>query len=92
MRYKMLIEYDGTAFFGWQKQDGQLSVQEVLEKALSVALRKPVELFCCGRTDTGVHALGQVAHFDTEEPLDCRKVLASVNALVRPHLVAVHQI
>jgi tRNA pseudouridine38-40 synthase len=60
------IEYDGTRFCGWARQPGLRTVQDELEAALGTALREPVELTVAGRTDTGVHALGQVASFDTE--------------------------
>ncbi len=92
MRYKLLIEYDGTSFVGWQRQQNRLSVQEVLEKALSVAIREKIEIQGSGRTDTGVHALGQVAHFDTTQSLDLYKLRESVNALVRPHPVSIKEI
>jgi tRNA pseudouridine38-40 synthase len=59
------IEYDGTAFRGWAKQPGQRTVQAELESALATVLREPVELTVAGRTDTGVHAEGQVASFTT---------------------------
>ena len=92
MRYKLLIEYDGTPFVGWQRQQDQLSVQEVLEKALSVAVREKIEIQGSGRTDTGVHALGQVAHFDTIQPVDLYKLRESINALVRPHPISIKEI
>lgn len=59
------IEYDGTHFRGWARQPGQRTVQGELETALATVLREPVELTVAGRTDTGVHALGQVASFET---------------------------
>jgi tRNA pseudouridine38-40 synthase len=59
------IEYDGTAYNGWQRQRTGLGVQERLEQALSEVADEPVEVTCAGRTDAGVHASGQVAHFDT---------------------------
>lgn len=59
------IEYDGTAYNGWQRQRTGLGVQERLEQALAKVADEPVEVTCAGRTDTGVHASGQVAHFDT---------------------------
>ena len=93
MRYKLIIEYDGTPFCGWQKQQGQQTVQEILEKAIKVALRqKDVELFGSGRTDTGVHALAQVAHFDSNKELDLYKFRESLNALVRPHPISVREV
>ncbi|MDF5159526.1 tRNA pseudouridine(38-40) synthase TruA, partial [Vibrio parahaemolyticus] len=58
-------EYNGTNYFGWQRQREVKSVQEELEKALSVVANHPVEVQCAGRTDAGVHGTGQVVHFDT---------------------------
>jgi len=92
LRYKLTIEYDGTPFCGWQRQQGQLTVQETLEEALKTALRQKVELVGSGRTDTGVHAIGQVAHFDTDISVDTYKLRESLNALVRPHPVSVREI
>ena len=92
MRYKLTIEYDGTPFCGWQKQSGQLTVQEVLEKAISTAVRESVDLQGSGRTDTGVHALGQVAHFDCQSPQDTYRLRESLNALVRPYPISVRDV
>lgn len=66
MRVALGIEYDGTRFCGWQIQDNGRSVQEVLESALSSVADHPLRVTCAGRTDAGVHAVGQVVHFDTE--------------------------
>lgn len=66
MRIAMGIEYDGTNYVGWQMQDNGLSVQAVLEEALSKVADQPIRTICAGRTDTGVHALGQVVHFDSD--------------------------
>ncbi len=63
------IEYDGSGFRGWARQPEQRTVQGVLEAALATVLREEILLTVAGRTDTGVHALGQVASFDTEAPL-----------------------
>lgn len=65
MRIALGIEYDGTQYYGWQRQREVKSVQEELEKALSVIANHPVEVQCAGRTDAGVHGTGQVVHFDT---------------------------
>lgn len=65
-RYRLDLRYDGTGFHGWAKQDGLRTVQGTLENALSKVLRVPITLTVAGRTDAGVHALGQVAHFDLE--------------------------
>ncbi len=63
-RYALGVEYDGTDYFGWQRQHQEPTVQATLEKALSFVADETVEVLCAGRTDTGVHALGQVVHFD----------------------------
>lgn len=69
MRYFLEFAYNGKNYFGWQKQPKQISVQEVIEKALSTILRKDTELTGAGRTDTGVHAKQMFAHFDCDEIL-----------------------
>ena len=66
MRYVMKIAYDGTDFAGWQRQKNALSVQETLEKAIYDALGEDIRITASGRTDAGVHAVGQVCHFDSE--------------------------
>lgn len=88
-RYKMTIEYDGTDFCGWQKQQQGVSVQGVLEDALSVFSHEKSEIYGSGRTDAGVHAYGQVAHFDLSKEIDVFSARASFNALVRPYAVGV---
>jgi len=65
MRIALGIEYDGTAYYGWQRQKEVISVQEELEKALSIIANHPITVNCAGRTDAGVHGTGQVVHFDT---------------------------
>lgn len=69
MRYKLTISYDGSDFYGFQRQRGLISVQQCLEEALSTKLNAPVTTVCAGRTDAGVHALGQVVHFDSDQIL-----------------------
>lgn len=64
-RYAAIVEYDGSAFSGWQRQSHAPSVQSALEDALSTVANEPIQVACAGRTDTGVHALGQVIHFET---------------------------
>lgn len=66
MRYVMKIAYDGTDYAGWQRQKNALSVQETLEKAVHDALGEDIRITASGRTDAGVHAVGQVCHFDSE--------------------------
>lgn len=88
-RYKLIISYDGTAYCGWQVQDNGPSIQTLVQKALQTALRHPISLTGSGRTDAGVHAMGQTAHFDT--PLPISKLLPSLNALL-PSDIRIHAI
>jgi tRNA pseudouridine38-40 synthase len=74
-RYKILIEYDGTRYSGWQRQPNANTVEEEVENALSQILREPVNIIGQGRTDAGVHAEGQVAHFDFPKELDKHRLL-----------------
>lgn len=82
MRYASVISYLGTAYVGWQKQLNGLSVQEVLEKALSTAFQQPVQATASGRTDAGVHAEGQVVHFDADTSIPAEKIPFAVNTLL----------
>ncbi len=66
MRIALGIEYDGSQFSGWQSQPSGNTVQDVLERALAQIAGMPLKVMCAGRTDAGVHGVGQVAHFDTE--------------------------
>ncbi|MBR9726917.1 tRNA pseudouridine(38-40) synthase TruA [Shewanella intestini] len=66
MRIALGVEYDGSKYFGWQRQADVDSVQAQLEKALSSIANEPIEVFCAGRTDSGVHGTGQVVHFETQ--------------------------
>ena len=67
MRYVLKIAYDGTAYAGWQRQKNAISVQQVLEESVLTALQDEVRITASGRTDAGVHAVGQVCHFDSEK-------------------------
>jgi len=88
-RYKFLIEYEGTGFFGWQMQAREVSVQGVLEAALRTLHDVDITVLGAGRTDTGVHALGQVAHADLPKSWDPFILRNAINGNVRPHRVSV---
>ena len=78
------VEYDGSAYAGWQTQPAAPSVQQVTEAALARIAAAPVALVCAGRTDAGVHALGQVAHFDTEAVRAMRSWVLGANSELPP--------
>lgn len=80
--YKIKIQYDGTNYAGWQFQPNILSVQEVIEEALSKILNSKITITGSGRTDSGVHALGQIANFKTEKEIDDFKFSYAVNGLL----------
>jgi len=80
MRIALGLEYDGSAYCGWQLQDGQPTVQGGLESALSKVADTPVRVICAGRTDTGVHACAQVIHFDTSANRTGRAWVMGTNA------------
>jgi tRNA pseudouridine38-40 synthase len=88
-RYKLTIEYDGQGFLGWQAQPNGQTVQNVLENAIAHLHGEPLVLQAAGRTDTGVHALGQVAHFDAPKEWDPFVLCNAINGNVRPHAVSV---
>ena len=80
MRYAMGIEYDGAEFFGWQRQSHAPSVQQSVEDALTAVANHPVTATCAGRTDTGVHARGQVVHFDSASERSDRQWILGINS------------
>ena len=81
-RYALLLQYDGTDFNGWQIQPEGRTVQYEIEKALKILSKKDVRITASGRTDTGVHALGQVAHFDADFNIPLDKLCISLNGIL----------
>ena len=94
-RYFVELSYNGTAYHGWQIQPNALTVQECLDKALSVYFRQPVASLGCGRTDAGVHATQFFAHFDLEilpeKPVQVERSIAGINSLL-PYQIAVKRV
>lgn len=90
MRYFIKFSYSGKNYFGYQIQPREISVQEVLEKALSTILRENVKTTGAGRTDTGVHAKQFFAHFDTDKPID-EKLIYQLNSFL-PADISIHRI
>jgi tRNA pseudouridine38-40 synthase len=88
-RYKIIVEYDGAPFVGWQLQEKDLSVQGALMAAVEAFSGEKVMVQGAGRTDAGVHAIGQVAHFDLAAERETDTVRDAINAHLRPHPVAV---
>jgi tRNA pseudouridine38-40 synthase len=84
---KLEIEYDGTDFHGWQMQPELRTVQGEIQEKLKTILRHEVSLIGAGRTDVGVHALGQVANFKTDHPLETRSILEALNGLIHHDVV-----
>jgi len=86
-RLRLVVAYDGAGFRGFAAQPGQKTVAGELVRALSTALRQPLELTCAGRTDAGVHAAGQVVHTDVVGPVDAVSLVRAVNAMLQPAVV-----
>jgi tRNA pseudouridine38-40 synthase len=88
-RYKLILEYDGAPFVGWQRQDNGVSVQEALEEAIFAMTGERTSAHGAGRTDAGVHAAGQAAHVDLSRDWAPFRLGEGLNALLVPHPVAV---
>ena len=82
----LTIQYNGSAFSGWQKQKNALSVQQVLEEKISSLLKEPINLHASGRTDAGVHAFCQTAHFETNSVFDIAKLPKAINSGLNPNV------
>ena len=88
-RYKLVIEYDGTPFAGWQRQANAPSVQQAIEEAIGRFAGEEPRIQCAGRTDAGVHATGQVAHVDLSKTWRTDTIRDALNAHLKPHPVAI---
>lgn len=88
-RFKLIVEYDGTGFAGWQSQASGPSIQSALEAAILGFSGERARVHGAGRTDAGVHALGQCCHFDLEREITPSKLRDALNAHLRPHAIAV---
>ncbi len=87
--YKIIIEYDGSNFVGWQRQENGLSIQQLIEDSIQKLTNKKTTIFGAGRTDSGVHAKGQVASFKLYGNIDTDTLRDGLNHHLRPHPVAV---
>lgn len=88
-RYKLVIEYDGGPFVGWQRQANGRSVQQAVEEAVTAFCQQDAVVHCAGRTDAGVHALGQVAHLDLEGDPPADTVRDALNFHLKPEPIAI---
>ena len=88
-RWKLTLEWDGTPFMGWQRQDHGPSVQAAVERAAAAMTHEPVTAYAAGRTDAGVHALAMAVHVDIAKELTPHRLREGLNALLRPDPVAV---
>lgn len=88
-RFRLLVEYDGRPFMGWQRQAHGPSVQQAIEEAIQAITQEQVTLHAAGRTDAGVHALAMTAHVDVERPITAHRLADGTNAKLRPLPVAI---
>lgn len=88
-RFRLTLEYNGTAFVGWQRQKDGRAVQQALEEALEAMCSVAVETFAAGRTDAGVHATGQVVHFDLDRAFTADRIRDGLNFYLREQRIAV---
>lgn len=90
-RYFIYLAYDGTRYHGWQIQPNGISVQETIQKCLSILLRQPIEITGAGRTDAGVHARLMVAHFDRDASVDTEQLTYRLNKML-PQDISIYRI
>ena len=89
--FKITIEYDGSNYVGWQRQNNGMSIQEAIENAIIELTGEKVNIFGAGRTDAGVHALGQVAHFNLKKEFNTDNIRDGLNQHLKPHTIAILQ-
>ena len=87
MRYFIELSYNGKNYHGWQIQPDEISIQETIEKALSLLLKEAIQVVGCGRTDTGVHASQFFLHFDCQTPIDKEKLKFKLNSYLPQDIV-----
>jgi tRNA pseudouridine38-40 synthase len=85
--FKMIVEYDGTDYCGWQRQENGITIQQVLEEAIQLITGEKVAVIGSGRTDAGVHALNQVAHFKSNSRLHVNSIYRGMNSVLPPDIV-----
>lgn len=88
--FRLVLEYDGSSYHGWQRQHGVLTIQEVLESRLEIMLGAPIRVRGSGRTDAGVHARGQVVNFYCRTRLEPWEIQRGLNGLLPPEIVVLH--
>lgn len=91
-RYKLTIEYDGTAYSGWQRQPDAPTIQGIIEDAFTSFVNVPTVIYGGGRTDAGVHAMGQVAHVDLEKEHSTEAVQGAINRRIYAHPITIRQV
>lgn len=91
-RYKLTIEYDGTNLHGWQRQDGPASAQQHIEEAILDTMKDDVRLHVAGRTDAGVHAIAQVAHFDSDIEREPYRIMQGINHALRGTAIVINNV
>tara|TARA_B110000438_G_scaffold271966_1_gene290299 strand:- start:3107 stop:3841 length:735 start_codon:yes stop_codon:yes gene_type:complete len=88
-KYKIIIEYDGSNYVGWQRQENGMSIQESIENSIHKLTGEKITLFGAGRTDAGVHAIGQVAHFSLKKNFYTKNIRDGLNQHLRPQPIAI---
>lgn len=87
MRYVATVSYNGSNYQGWQRQNNVVTIQEIIEEKFSLITNSQIKIHASGRTDSGVHALGQVFHFDVKNKLQVKRITYSLNKLLPPDIV-----